>query len=119
MDIGLQQADTAAAWRSKEKSQMIRRFVCNRACRRCTQNGAELILTTLGWQTSRKRDGVRDYHPPRPWRSKAESAMIERFVALWFTCRDPNRPSQREWARQLGRAFLVDENLSQFSGWLE
>lgn len=42
------------------------------------------------------------YHPPRPWRSEEESLMIRRFVILWFTCRDRNRPSQREWARQLG-----------------
>lgn len=28
--------------------------------------------------------------------------MVRRFVILWFTCRDRNRPSQREWARQLG-----------------
>ena len=42
------------------------------------------------------------YHPPRPWRSEEESEMVRRFVILWLTCRDRNRPSQREWARQLG-----------------
>ena len=42
------------------------------------------------------------YHPPRPWRSKEESHMIRRFAWQWFTCRDRNRPSARNWARQLG-----------------
>jgi hypothetical protein len=42
------------------------------------------------------------YHPPRPWRSKEESLMIRRFVWQWLTCRDPNKPSARSWARQLG-----------------
>lgn len=41
------------------------------------------------------------YHPPRPWRSKEESQMIRRYVYLWMTCRDRNRPSGRDWARQL------------------
>lgn len=42
------------------------------------------------------------YHPPRPWRSRAESIMIRRFVLWWYTCRDKGRPSARSWARQLG-----------------
>lgn len=42
------------------------------------------------------------WHKPRPWRSKAESQMIRRFVLLWFTCVDRNRPSARAWARDLG-----------------
>lgn len=42
------------------------------------------------------------YHPPRPWRSKEESHMIRRFVWQWLTCRDRNKPSARDWARQLG-----------------
>ena len=40
--------------------------------------------------------------PPRPWRSPQESQMIRRRVFQWLTCRDPNRPSGRDWARQLG-----------------
>jgi hypothetical protein len=39
---------------------------------------------------------------PRPWRSKEEALMVRRLVVLWFTCRDLNRPSGRDWARQLG-----------------
>jgi hypothetical protein len=39
---------------------------------------------------------------PRPWRSKEESEMVRRFAFWWFTCRDPRRPSGRDWARQLG-----------------
>lgn len=42
------------------------------------------------------------YHPPRPWRSKEESQMIRRYVHVWMTCRDRNRPSGRDWAKQLG-----------------
>src|ERR1700722_16061296 len=42
------------------------------------------------------------WRPLRPWRSSQESLMIQRFVFQWFTCRDPNRPSGRDWARQLG-----------------
>ena len=41
------------------------------------------------------------YHPPRPWRSQEESLMIRRFVFWWFTSRDRNKPSGRDWARQL------------------
>ena len=41
------------------------------------------------------------WHRPRPWRSKEESEMVRRLVFWWFTCRDPQRPSGREWARQL------------------
>jgi hypothetical protein len=40
--------------------------------------------------------------PPRPWRSSQESQMIRRYVIQWLTCRDSNRPSGRDWARQLG-----------------
>jgi len=39
--------------------------------------------------------------PPRPWRSKDESRMIQRFVFRWLTCRG-TRPSGRSWARDLG-----------------
>lgn len=42
------------------------------------------------------------YRPPLPWRSEAESEMIRRFVFLWLTCRDSNRPSGRAWAKELG-----------------
>jgi hypothetical protein len=28
--------------------------------------------------------------------------MIRRLAFQWFTCRDPRRPSGRDWARQLG-----------------
>lgn len=63
------------------------------------------------------------YHPPRPWRSKEESHMIRRFVWQWFTCRDRNKPSARDWARQLGishvwllklvRKFIADPSEMQ------
>jgi hypothetical protein len=49
-----------------------------------------------------KARASRRYHPPLPWRSKEESEMIRRFVFQWFTCHDRNRPSGRDWARQLG-----------------
>lgn len=42
------------------------------------------------------------YHPPQPWRSQAESLMIRRFVFWWYTSRDTNKPSGRNWAKQLG-----------------
>jgi hypothetical protein len=42
------------------------------------------------------------WHPPRPWRSKEERLMIRRYVLVWLTCRDANRPSGRDWAKQLG-----------------
>ena len=42
------------------------------------------------------------WRPPRPLRSGEESYMIRRYVFWWLTCRDPSRPSGREWARQLG-----------------
>jgi hypothetical protein len=57
---------------------------------------------------------------PRPWRSSDEGDMIQRFVFLWLTCRDPSRPSGRAWALQLGishtwlqklvRKFQADPN---------
>jgi hypothetical protein len=43
-----------------------------------------------------------NWHRPRPWRSKEEAELVKRFVFQWFTCRDRNRPSGRDWARQLG-----------------
>jgi hypothetical protein len=39
---------------------------------------------------------------PRPWRSKEERLMVRRLVCWWWTCRDPNKPSARAWAKQLG-----------------
>ena len=42
------------------------------------------------------------WHPPRPWRSKEEALMVQRFVLLWLTCRDRSRPTGRAWARELG-----------------
>ena len=42
------------------------------------------------------------WRPPRPWRSKEESEIVRRYAFWWFTCRDPRRPSCRDWARQLG-----------------
>lgn len=42
------------------------------------------------------------YHPPRPWRSKEESEMVRRYAFWWFTSRQENKPSGRDWARQLG-----------------
>jgi len=41
------------------------------------------------------------WRQPRPWRSPAESKMIQHFVYLWLTCRDRSRPSGRQWARKL------------------
>jgi hypothetical protein len=41
------------------------------------------------------------YHPPRPWRSKEESHMVQRFVYWWLTSRDRNKPSGHSWATQL------------------
>jgi hypothetical protein len=42
------------------------------------------------------------WHRPRPWRSNEEAKMVRRFVFQWLTCRDRNKPSGRDWARQLG-----------------
>ena len=42
------------------------------------------------------------WRQPQPWRSREEGRMIRRFVFQWFTCRDPNKPSGRSWARTLG-----------------
>jgi hypothetical protein len=42
------------------------------------------------------------WRPPRPWRSPEESEAVQRFVLLWLTCMDRNKPSGRSWARQLG-----------------
>ena len=38
---------------------------------------------------------------PLPWRSSDESRMIRRYVFLWYTGRG-QKPSGRDWARQLG-----------------
>ncbi len=38
---------------------------------------------------------------PRPWRSSDESRTIRRYAFLWHTGRG-QKPSGREWARQLG-----------------
>jgi hypothetical protein len=47
--------------------------------------------------------------------------MIRRCVIQWLTCRDPSRPSGREWARQLGISHtwlqkLVRKFLADLSG---
>jgi hypothetical protein len=42
------------------------------------------------------------WHRPRPWRSNEESEMIRRLSFWWYTCRNQNKPSARDWARQLG-----------------
>jgi hypothetical protein len=42
------------------------------------------------------------WRQPLPWRSSQESLMIRRYAFQSPTCRDPNRPSGRAWARQLG-----------------
>jgi hypothetical protein len=42
------------------------------------------------------------WRQPLPWRSSQESLMIRRYAFQWLICRDPNRPSGRAWARQLG-----------------
>jgi hypothetical protein len=39
---------------------------------------------------------------PRPFRSKEEQLMVRRLALWWWTCRDPNKPSARAWAKQLG-----------------
>jgi hypothetical protein len=39
--------------------------------------------------------------PPRPWRSRDESHMIQRYVFQWLTC-SGTRPSGRAWAKDLG-----------------
>ena len=39
-----------------------------------------------------------NWHRPRPWRSKEEAKLVKRFVFQWFTCRDRNKPSGRDWA---------------------
>lgn len=49
-----------------------------------------------------KARASKNYHPPRPWRSKEESEMVLRYAFWWYTSRDPNKPSCRDWARQLG-----------------
>jgi transposase len=41
------------------------------------------------------------WRKPRPWRSTDESRMIRRYVFVWYTGRG-QKPSGREWARQLG-----------------
>ena len=43
-----------------------------------------------------------NWHPPRPWQSKEEAEIVRRYAFWWFTCRDRNKPSGRDWARQLG-----------------
>jgi hypothetical protein len=42
------------------------------------------------------------YHKPRPRRSPEEQLMVRRLVLWWWTNRDPNKPSRRKWARDLG-----------------
>lgn len=42
--------------------------------------------------------------PPR--RGKAEAELVRRFVFWWFTGRDRNKPSGRDWARQLGISHI-------------
>lgn len=59
------------------------------------------------------------WRPPRAWRSSDESRMIRRYAFLWYTGRG-QKPSGREWARQLGishtwlqklvRRFQADPN---------
>src|SRR5260370_22873531 len=39
---------------------------------------------------------------PRPFRSKEEQLMVRRLALWWWTSRDPNKPSARAWAKQLG-----------------
>jgi hypothetical protein len=43
-----------------------------------------------------------NWHRPRPWRSQEEVEIVRRYAFWWFTCRDRNKPSGRDWARQLG-----------------
>lgn len=42
------------------------------------------------------------FRPPRPWRSREESRVIERFVFQWVCSRDPHGPSGRAQAKGLG-----------------
>jgi len=58
-----------------------------------------------------KARASKNWHPPRPWRSKEEGRLIARFVFLWFTCRDRNRPSGRAWARELGVSHVWVQKL--------
>jgi hypothetical protein len=51
------------------------------------------------------------WRPPLPWRSNQASQMIRRYVFQWFTCRDPNKPSARAWARQLGVSHMWVQKL--------
>jgi hypothetical protein len=53
-------------------------------------------------QNLRKARSSPRWNPPRPWRAKEESRMIRRYVYLWLTSRDLNKPSGRSWAKQLG-----------------
>ena len=48
------------------------------------------------------------WHAPRPWRSKEEGRMIRRYILWWVTCRDRNKPSSRDWAKQLGISHQWD-----------
>ena len=50
-------------------------------------------------QNLAKARASKNWHSPRPWRSKDESRIIRRFVYQWLTCRDRNKPSGRSWAR--------------------
>jgi len=43
-----------------------------------------------------------NWHRPRPWRSREEAEIVRRYAFWWFNCRDQNKPSGRDWARQLG-----------------
>jgi hypothetical protein len=47
----------------------------------------------------------------RPWRSKEESLMIRRLVWWWHTSRDNQKPSCRNWARQLGTSHTWVQKL--------
>ena len=54
------------------------------------------------WENLRKVFASPRYHKPRPLRGPEEQLMIRRFVLRWWINPDPNKPSGRKWARDLG-----------------
>jgi hypothetical protein len=54
------------------------------------------------WENLIKAFASPRYHKPRPLRSPEEQLVIRRFVLRWWINPDPNKPSGRKWARDLG-----------------
>ena len=58
-----------------------------------------------------------NWHRPRPWRSREEAEIVRRYALWWFTSRDRNKPSGRDWARQLGISHTwLQKLVRQFEG---